>query len=79
MLPHGIYTGMLLGTQRNASSSAEGATEDLAVMDARLLQPYNAYLPIEVTELGMVTAARLSQPKNAAFPIEVTELGIAVF
>ena len=43
------------------------------------LQPQNAPLPIEVTELGMVTLVKPMQKKNASSPIEVTELGIIVF
>ena len=35
-----------------------------------------AYLPIEVTELPMVTEVRPEQPAKAPSPIEVTELGM---
>ena len=43
------------------------------------VQPENARLPIEVTELGMVTLVKPLQPENARLSIEVTELGIIVF
>ena len=44
----------------------------------RLLQPQNAELPIEVTELGIVTLVRPLQRENALLPIEVTELGMVM-
>ena len=40
------------------------------------LQPLNAFLPIEVTEFGMVTLVKPVQPLNASSLIEVTELGM---
>ena len=40
------------------------------------LQLENAPVPIEVTELGMVTLVRPLQLRNAPSPIEVTELGM---
>ena len=46
------------------------------MIDVRPLQPKKAALPIEVTELGMVTEVRPLQPEKALFPIEMTELGI---
>ena len=39
------------------------------------LQPKNARLPMEVTELGMVTVVKLLQLSNTELPMEVTELG----
>ena len=41
--------------------------------EVRPLQWSNAWLPIEVTECGMVTEERLLQPSKAYSPIEVTE------
>ena len=41
-------------------------------MLARLEQPENALLSIEVTLSGIVMPVRLVQPENASFPIEVT-------
>ena len=43
------------------------------------LQKLNALVPIEVTELGMVTSVKPLQQKNAWFPIEVTELPMTSF
>ena len=40
------------------------------------LQPENAQLPIEVTELGMSILVSPLQPENADSPIDVTELGM---
>ena len=37
------------------------------------LQPLNALLPINVTELGISTAVKPLQPANASLPIDVTE------
>ena len=52
-------------------------TELPIVSDVMPLQPENAYDPIEVTELGIVSVpVRLLQPENAVDPIDVTELGI---
>ena len=45
----------------------------------KLVQPSNALLPINVTELGMLTLVKPLQPKNAMSPISVTELVIIVF
>jgi hypothetical protein len=42
-------------------------------------QPRKALLPIEVTELGIVTEVSTEQPEKALLPIEVTELGMVVF
>ena len=42
------------------------------------LELLNAYLPIEVTELGIVIEVNLEQLPNALSPIEVTELGIVI-
>ena len=36
-------------------------------------------MPIEVTELGMVTLVKPLQPRKAEEPMEVTELGMVVF
>ena len=36
-------------------------------------EPLKANLPIEVTELGIVTEVRLSQPLNISWPILVME------
>ena len=33
-------------------------------------------MPIEVTELGIVTLVKPLQPEKASLPIEVTELGM---
>ena len=41
----------------------------------RPVQPQNAYLPMLVTDLGMVTLVR-SLPENASTPMLVTELGM---
>ena len=38
-----------------------------------------AFLPIEVTELGISMLVRLSHSEKALFPIEMTELGISMF
>ena len=43
------------------------------------LHSWNAYSPIEVTELGMVTLVKPLQPENELLPIVVTEFGIIVF
>ena len=43
-----------------------------------LEQRINASLPIEFTELPMVTEVRLEQSKNALSPTEVTEFGMAI-
>jgi hypothetical protein len=40
------------------------------------VQLENAFCPILVTLLGILTEAKLAQPKNAPFPILVTLLGI---
>ena len=40
------------------------------------VQSEKAELPMEVTELGIVTDDKLLQPLKASTPIEVTELGI---
>ncbi len=37
---------------------------------------WNAFVPIVVTELGIVTDVKLEQPWNAAIPILVTEFPI---
>ena len=42
-------------------------------MLAKPLQPRNAYFPIEVTELGIVTEVKPLQSQNAEEPMEVTE------
>ena len=42
-------------------------------------QPLNALLPMEVTELGMVTSVKPVQPSNALLPIFVTELPMTRF
>ena len=42
------------------------------------MQPPKAKLPIDVTELGMVTSVKPEQPEKAKSPIFVTELGIIV-
>lgn len=47
------------------------------VMLVKLLQFWKAYLPIEVTEFGIVILVMPVQSMNAESPIEVTELGIA--
>ena len=39
-------------------------------------QPWNALLPMLVTELGMVTLVRPLQFLNALLPMLVTELGM---
>ena len=39
-------------------------------------QELKAPLPIDVTELGIVTEVSFEQPENALSPIHVTELGI---
>ena len=49
------------------------------VIDVKPEQPLNAYSPIEVTELPIVTDVKPRQLSNAYSPIEVTELGITVF
>ena len=43
---------------------------------ARLVQPLNAYLSIEVTLLPMFTLFKPEQDWNALRPMVVTELGI---
>ena len=49
------------------------------VTEVSPLQPYNANRPIEVTELGIVSApVRPMQPLNAPWPIKVVELGIMI-
>ena len=50
----------------------------LTTIDSKLLQPMNAELPIEVTELPIVTEVSPLQLLNALLPIEVTELGILI-
>ena len=42
------------------------------------MQLSKAKSPINVTELGIVTATRLLQPSKAPSPIEVIELGIVI-
>ena len=42
------------------------------------LQPSNAELPIEVTELPIVTDVKPKHQRNALSPIEVTELGMVI-
>ena len=79
LLPHGIYTGMLLCTSVNTLERIEHATVGLAVTEVRLQQSSNAQSPIDVTELGMVNEVSPRQPRNAKLPIEVTELGMVVF
>ena len=49
------------------------------VMLLRLLQAWNALLPMLVTLLGIVMLSRLLQPMNALLPMLVTLLGIMVF
>ena len=44
------------------------------VNEASHLQPAKAPLPIEVTELGIVTEVRPVQPEKEPAPIVVTEL-----
>ena len=44
----------------------------------RLEQPLKAYLPILVTELGIVIDVMPEQPEKAELPILVTELGIVI-
>ena len=41
-----------------------------------LSQPLNAFSPILVTELGIVTLVRPEQSRSAELPIVVTELGM---
>jgi hypothetical protein len=48
------------------------------IMLARLLQPSNVFLPIEVTPSGMVMDLRLSHQANAHVPIELTLEGIMI-
>ena len=43
-----------------------------------MLQKENAYCPILVTLLGIVTLVSLLQKENAEFPILVTLSGIAI-
>ena len=38
----------------------------------RLVQPENAFVLMEVTELGILTLVRPVDPENASVPIEVT-------
>ena len=42
------------------------------VTEVRLLQYSNAYMPISVTELGIVTEVKSEHSLKALFPIEVT-------
>ena len=44
--------------------------------EVRLVQLWNAFVPILVTELGIVTEVRPIQVVNALAPIDVTEFGI---
>ena len=46
--------------------------------EVRLEQPLKAYLPILVTELGIVIDVMPEQPEKAELPILVTELGIVI-
>ena len=46
------------------------------IMLVRPLQLRNAYLPISVTDLGMVTIVKPLQFSNARSPILVTDLGM---
>ena len=39
-------------------------------------QPWKVYVPIEVTEFGIVTEVRLAQPEKTPPPISVIEFGI---
>ena len=45
-------------------------------IDVKPEQPLKALMPIDVTELGMVTDVKPVQPKKAWSPIVVTELGM---
>ena len=53
-------------------------TEDVPenVTDVRRVQPWNALVPIVVTEDGITIDVRLVQSRNALAPIVVTEDGI---
>ena len=42
----------------------------------RLEHPRKAPVPIEVTELGILTEVKPVLPEKALFPIDVTEFGI---
>ena len=53
-------------------------TPSRIVILVRLVQPLNAYSPMEVTLSGIVTLVRPVQSLNAYSPIEVTLLGIVI-
>ena len=48
-------------------------------MLVKLIQPLNAFPPIHVTLLPIVTLFKLEQPSNAELPILVTPFGIFTF
>ena len=48
------------------------------VIEVKPEQPEKAELPIEVTELGMVTDVRPEQLEKAELPMLVTLLGISI-
>jgi len=48
------------------------------VIDVKLVQLWNAYWPIDVTEDGMVIDVKLVQLSNAFEPIDITESGMVI-
>ena len=55
-----------------------GGVVDLKVMLRSPVHPLNAFSPIDVTELPIVTEVRPVQFAKASYPIDVTELGMVI-
>ena len=45
---------------------------------SKLEHPRIGFVPMEVTELGMVIEVRLEQKENASLSMEITELGMSI-
>ena len=64
------------GNPTKASVPTFAGVSDKTVIEYNSLQPENAAVSIDVTELGMVKELRLVQPSNAYCLIEVMEFGM---